>query len=109
MIEKYNNTFRFMAPNILMVKTNQRRLSLTIINNLSSIIKIAFRPLINSKIRYKVTKMYRDTLKRLYEVGCCLSVGYPFALTKNPFFYVVPFQFSPLNFQRNALKNGFLV
>lgn len=49
---------------------------MSLTDNLSSIIKIAFRPLKNSKIQYKVTKMYRDTLRLLYEVDYCLSAEY---------------------------------
>jgi hypothetical protein len=71
--------------------------------------KIVFRSHRNSKIRYKVSQMYWDTLRKLYEVDCCLSAECNFALTKNSFFYVIPFQFSPLNFQRNVLNNKFLV
>src|SRR5690554_5270069 len=62
--------------------------------NLSSIIKIAFRPLKNSKIQYKVTKMYRDTLRLLYEVDylrCYFVVlfisGILSALSKSSFFF----------------------
>ena len=42
-------------------------------NNLSSIIKIGFRPLRNNELLITLLKMYRDTLIKGYEVNRCLS------------------------------------
>ena len=42
-------------------------------NNLSSIIKIGFRPLRNNELLITLLKIYRDTLTKGYEVNRCLS------------------------------------
>jgi DNA polymerase III subunit delta' len=42
------------------------------INNLSSSLKIGFRPLISRELRLTLLKMYRDTLKKRWEVNGCL-------------------------------------
>jgi hypothetical protein len=42
-------------------------------NNLSSIIKIGFRPLRNNELLITFLKMYRDTLRKGCEVNRCLS------------------------------------
>ncbi len=45
------------------------------INNLSSIIKIGFRPLRNNELRITLLKIYRDKSRKGFEVNRCLSVG----------------------------------
>ena len=57
--------------------------------NLSSIIKIGFRPLINNELLITLLKMYRDTLRKCYEVNRCLSAENLIALHKNQFSIVV--------------------
>ena len=76
--------------------------------NLSSIIKIGFRPLRNNELRTNLLKIYRDKSKKLCEVNRCLSAEYFFALHKNQLFSVVQSRFSPLNLRLNALTNRFL-
>ena len=77
-------------------------------NNLSSIIKIGFRPLRNNELLITLLKMYRDTLRKGYEVNRCLSAENLIALHKNQFSIVVSSWFSPLNLQVNSLTNRFL-
>ncbi len=43
--------------------------------NLSSIIKIGFRPLRNNELRITLLKIYRDKSRKGFEVNRCLSVG----------------------------------
>ena len=57
--------------------------------NLSSIIKIGFRPLRNNELLITLLKMYRDTLRKGYEVNRCLSAENLIALHKNQFSIVV--------------------
>ena len=57
--------------------------------NLSSIIKIGFRPLRKNELLITLLKMYRDTLRKGYEVNRCLSAENLIALHKNQFSIVV--------------------
>ena len=84
------------------------RITTLILCNLSSIIKIGFRPLRNNELLIILLKMYRDTLRKGYELNRCLSAENLIALHKNQFSIVVSSWFSPLNLQVNSLTNRFL-
>ena len=51
--------------------------------------KIEFRPLRNNELLITLLKMYRDTLRKGYEVNRCLSAENLIALHKNQFSIVV--------------------
>jgi hypothetical protein len=76
--------------------------------NLSSIIKIGFRPLRNNELRITLLKIYRDKFRKGYEVNRCLSAENKNALHKNLLFSVVQSRFSPQNIRSNTLTNSLL-